>query len=529
MSGMSHLDPGIETIPAVLRNAAEEFGDLEAVVDGASRVTFAELADLTHDAALALIASGIEPGDRVSIWAQNCLEWIVASFAVYSVGAVLVPINTRFKGNEAGHVLHTAGSRLLLASTDAAGTDLVALLDDADPQLLASVEEVVVLAGPERQGHESWPEFVSRSKTADPRELTRRSESIHGDDPSDIIFTSGTTGKPKGAVLTHSASVRTYMEWSELVGLRRGDRYLIVYPFFHTAGLKSGVLACALRGSTMIPQAVFDVETIMDKVATERISMLPGPPTVFQSILDHPGFTTFDLSSLRLSVTGAATVPVEVVRRMREELRFETVVTGYGLTETTGTVSMCRHDDPPETIATTVGRPLAGVELRIVDDSGVDVPKGSTGEILVRGFNVMKEYFCDPEATASAIDKEGWFRTGDVGLLEAEGNLRITDRKKDMFIVGGFNAYPAEIEGIMLAHAAISQVAVIGIPDERLGEVGKAFVVTRPGARHDESEIVEWCRDHMANYKVPRSVAFAESLPLTPSGKVMKYMLRDQV
>ncbi|MFZ0664245.1 MAG: FadD3 family acyl-CoA ligase, partial [Acidimicrobiales bacterium] len=497
---------GIETIPAVLKEAADDFGDLEAVVDGSWRISFRDLAGSVHDAALGLIASGIEPGDRVSIWAQNSLEWIVASFAVYSAGGILVPINTRFKGNEAGHVLNTAGSKLLLASTDAAGTDLVALLDDADSGLLSSVEEVVVLSGPQSRGLASWPELVARSVKADAEELTRRGESIDGDDPSDIIFTSGTTGKPKGAVLTHSASVRTYMAWSELVGLRRGDRYLIVYPFFHTAGLKSGVLACALRGSTMIPQAVFDVETIMDKVTTERISMLPGPPTVFQSILDHPAFSSFDLSSLRLSVTGAATVPVEVVRRMRDELKFETVVTGYGLTETTGTVSMCRHDDPAETIATTVGRPLPGVELRIVDHSGAEVLHGSPGEILVRGFNVMKEYFCDPEATASAIDADGWFGTGDIGLVDDGGNLRITDRKKDMFIVGGFNAYPAEIEGIMVVNPAISQVAVIGVPDDRLGEVGKAFVVVRPGASQDEGEILAWCREHMANYKVPRSV-----------------------
>ena len=255
--------------------------------------------------------------------------------------------------------------------------------------------------------------------------------------------------------------------------------------------------------------------------------MLPGPPTVFQSILNHPDFTSFDLSSLRLAVTGAAVVPVEIIRRMREELRFETVVTGYGLTETTGTVSMCRHDDPPEVIATTVGRPLPGVDVRLVDDDGAAVADGHPGEILVRGYNVMQGYFEDDAATSEAI-QDGWLRTGDIGIIGSDGNLRITDRKKDMYIVGGFNAFPAEIEGILVTHPAVGQVAVIGIPDERLGEVGVAFVVPRPGAQVDPEALIEWCRDHMANFKVPRKVEIVDALPLNPTGKVMKYVLKDR-
>ena len=228
-------------------------------------------------------------------------------------------------------------------------------------------------------------------------------------------------------------------------------------------------------------------------------------------------------------MTGAATVPVDVIRRMRADLRFETVVTGYGLTETTGTVSMCRHDDPPEVIATTVGRPLPGVNVRIVDAEGNSVALGDPGEILVQGFNVMKEYFEDPAATKEAIDEEGWLRTGDIGVLGQDGNLRITDRKKDMYIVGGFNAYPAEIEGIMVGHPQVGQVAVVGVPDDRLGEVGVAFVVPRPGQNVDPHELVAWCRDHMANFKVPRSVRIVDSLPLNPTGKVMKFELRAQL
>ena len=515
------------TIPEALQQAVNRFGDDEAVVDGTIRLSFRDLAERVDRMAGALVASGIERGDRVALWAPNSAAWVITSFAVYTVGAVLVPLNTRYRGEEAGHVLRTSRARLLFAVTDLLGSDLVSLL--ADVAGLEGLEEVVVLEGPPRQGCTTLTEFTARATEAHGREVTRRRAAVTADEASDIIFTSGTTGRPKGAVLGHGASVRTYLAWSELVGLRRGDRYLVVYPFFHTAGLKSGVLACVLRGATILPHAVFDVVPVMERVAAERITMLPGPPTVFQSILNHPGFESFDLSSLRLSVTGAATVPVEVIRRMRADLRIETVVTGYGLTETTGTVSMCRHDDPPEVIATTVGRPLPGVNVCIVDAEGNSVAPGDPGEILVQGFNVMKEYFEDPAATKEAIDEDGWLRTGDIGVLGRDGNLRITDRKKDMYIVGGFNAYPAEIEGIMVGHPQVGQVAVVGIPDDRLGEVGVAFVVPRPGQDVDPDEVVAWCRDHMANFKVPRSVRIVDSLPLNPTGKVMKFELRAQL
>jgi len=516
-----------QTIPEALDLAAENYRDDEALIDGADRLSFGQLASRVEHVARALVGSGIEPGDRVALWAPNTAQWVITSFAVYAVGAVLVPLNTRYRGEEAGHVLRTSRARLLFTVTDMLGSDLVELL--ADVPGLESLEEIVVLDGPARPDCTTVAAFTARASEAHRQEVARRRSALGGDDASDIIFTSGTTGKPKGAVLGHGASVHTYLAWSELVNLQRGDRYLVVYPFFHTAGLKSGLLACVLRGATIVPHAVFDVVPVMERVATERITMLPGPPTVFQSILNHPDFASFDLSSLRLSVTGAAVVPVDVIRRMREELRFDTVVTGYGLTETTGTVSMCRHDDAPEVIARTVGRPLPGVNVRIVDDAGRSVAPDEPGEILVRGFNVMQEYFEDPTATKEAIDEEGWLRTGDIGILGQDGNLRITDRKKDMYIVGGFNAYPAEIESIMIGHPLVGQVAVVGVPDERLGEVGVAFVVPRPGQTIDPDELGTWCRAHMANFKIPRTIRVVDSLPLNPTGKVMKFQLRAQL
>jgi acyl-CoA synthetase (AMP-forming)/AMP-acid ligase II len=266
----------------------------------------------------------------------------------------------------------------------------------------------------------------------------------------------------------------------------------------------------------------------MRRVVEEKITMLPGPPAIFQTILNHPELDQFDLSTLRLAVTGAAPISTEMIIAMREKLGFEKVVTGYGLTEAHGIATMCRHDDDPETIAKTSGRAIPGVEVKLVDDDGKEVAPGESGEVLVRGYNLMKGYLDNPAATAEAIDSDGWLHTGDVAVADAGGNIIITDRKKDMYIVGGFNAYPAEIEKIMNAHSGIAQVGVVGVPDPRLGEVGMAFIVPTTGTTIDAAEVIAWCREHMANYKVPRYVEVVDALPLNASGKVLKFDLRDR-
>ena len=512
------------TIPLVLRRAAAQFGDREALVDGDDRWTFVSLAAAVETAGRAFVGAGLAAGDRVAIWAPNVAEWAVAALGVYSAGCVVVPLNTRFKGREAGHVLHASGARMLLSVTDFLDTNYLALLDGVDG--LDALEHTVVLRGGVPRGSTSWCDFLAGASAVSSQEVEKRVAALERDDTSDILFTSGTTGAPKGAMLTHGASIRAYWSWSEVVGLRDDDRYLVVNPFFHAFGLKAGILASLLRGATVLPHAVFDVPAVMRRVHEEHVTMLPGPPAVYQTMLNHPDRSSFDLSSLRLAVTGAASIPVELIVRMREELPFETVVTGYGLTEATGIATMCRHDDDPDTIATTVGRPIPVVEVRVADDDGRTVAAGEPGEVLVRGYNLMKGYLDDPEATAEAIDPDGWLHTGDVGVFDARGNLRITDRKKDMFIVGGFNAYPAEIEGIMLRHPGVAQVAVVGVPDERLGEVGAAFVVARTGDTVDPDALISWCREHMANYKAPRTVQLVGELPLNASGKVLKYELR---
>ncbi|MCU1399770.1 MAG: AMP-dependent synthetase and ligase [Acidimicrobiales bacterium] len=533
--GVSETDSGAfevslesTTIAAVVDRAALLFGDREGLVDGAGdaavRLTFAELADRIDTAAQGYIAAGIEPGDRVCIWAPNGLRWLLAALGAYRAGATLVPLNTRFKGPEAAYVLRTAGVRMLFTVTDFLDTDYPALL--TGDNAVESLERTVVISGEVPDGCTSWDDFIAAGAAVDREVVRARSAAVRPEDISDIMFTSGTTGKPKGAMIRHGASVRGFDAWATVVGLRAGDRYLIVNPFFHTFGLKSGIVACLIKGATIVPQPVFDVPAVMARIPQERISMLPGPPSIYQTILDHPRRAEFDLSSLRLAVTGAAPVSVELVRRMREDLNFETVVTGYGLTETTGIVTMCRHDDPDETIAHTSGRAIPDVEVRVVDDDGNDVEVGQPGEIWARGYNVMAGYFGNPEATAETINSDGWLATGDIAVQDAQGNVRITDRKKDMFIMGGFNAYPAEIENALASYPGVSQVAVVGVPDHRMGEVGKAYIVPRPGATIVPDEVIAWSRANMANYKVPRYVQIVESLPMNASGKVLKVELR---
>ncbi|MFE7122392.1 AMP-binding protein, partial [Streptomyces sp. NPDC057654] len=371
---------------------------------------------------------------------------------------------------------------------------------------LPDLREVVVLAEDAPSDFRTWKEFLAAGETVDPRTVRARVAGIRPSDPSDIIFTSGTTGAPKGAVITHAQTLRAFGVWGELAGLEEGDRYLIVNPFFHTFGYKAGIIACLMRGATMIPQPVFNVDTVLANIAAERVTVLPGPPTLHQSLLDHPNRGQHDLSPLRLVVTGAAVVPLRLVERLRGELRIGTVLTAYGMSEATGMVTMCRRGDPAEVISGTSGRAIPDTEVVVVGASGEVLPQGEPGEILVRGYQVMSGYFEDPQASAEAVDGDGWLHTGDVGVLDADGNLRITDRIKDMFIVGGFNAYPAEIEQILTRHPDVADAAVVGIPDARLGEAGKAFAVRRAGATLTADDLIAWSRREMANYKVPREV-----------------------
>ena len=515
------------TIPAMTEAAAERFGDGLAVSDGATTMSYGELFEASRSFGAALVASGVERGDRVAIWAFNSAEWIVACLGLSQAGAVLVPVNTRFKGREAADILSRGRARVLVTVTDFLGADYVSMLRSAGVEL-PGLETVVVARGDVPRGAESWAGFTARATSAAFAELDRRRAAADGGDVSDILFTSGTTGVPKGVVMTHGRTLHCGTDWVAMTGLLPTDRYLMIPPYFSQFGFKAGILASVAAGAAMLPEAVFDVDAVLARVHRERVTVLPGPPTLYQSILDHPKRDGYDLSSLRVAVTGASDIPVDLIRRIDEELPFSTIISGYGMTEG-GTATGTEPGDEFEAIATTVGRARPGFEIRISGDQGSDLPPGEIGEIVFRGPSVMLGYLDDPQGTAAVLSPDGWLRSGDLGLTDPDGRLRIVGRIKDMFIVGGFNVYPAELENVLLGHPDISRAAVIGVPDERLGEVGRAFVVLRPEAAATTGEaIVAWCREHTANYKVPRVVEILPELPLNASGKVEKAVLRTR-
>jgi len=505
------------TIPAAVASAAREFGDAEALAepDGA-RLSYRELHDRVTEVARALIANGISPGDRIAVWCPNTAAWVLAALGSLSAGATLVPVSTRFTGPEALDVISRSGARALFVDNDFLGTDrLAALRAAAGTQnpggSLAGLALVV------RVGTGDWAGFMERTVATSAPIAAARAAMVRGEDVSDILFTSGTTGRSKGAMSSHRSALSVARAWACHGGLTATDRYLVVNPFFHSFGYKAGILACLVSGATMVPLAVFDAAAAMRVIETERITVLPGAPTIYQTILDHQERDRFDLSSLRLAVTGAANVPAVLVERMRRELGFDVVLTAYGLTEAV-VATMCGPGDALEIVARSCGRATAGFEVRVAE----------TGEILLRGPNMMLGYLDDPAATREAIDSGGWLHTGDVGRLDGDGYLTITDRLKDMYICGGFNVYPAEVEQVLARLDGVAESAVVGMPDGRLGEVGRAYIVTSPGRVLDAATVLDFCRERLANYKVPRQVEFCDALPRNPSGKVLKRLLRNE-
>ena len=507
------------TIPRVLDRISDEFSAHEALVTPDRTLTYAELKAEVVRAAAAMIDLGVEAGDRVAIWSPNTWHWVVACLATHYAGAVVVPLNTRYTASEATDILARTAAPLLIGMGRFLGADRTAELDRTALPALRHIVRVPIETD-DVAAATSWHEFVARG--TDLSAVEARAAAVTPDDVSDILFTSGTTGRSKGVLCAHRQSLDAPAAWAACGELTSADRYLCINPFFHNFGYKAGILSCLQKGATLIPQLTFDPEQAMRAVQDQRITVLPGPPTIYQTLLDHPKRGDFDLTSLRFAVTGAAVVPVVLIERMQSELDIDIVLTAYGLTEASGFGTMCRADDDAVTVATTCGRPIADFELRIDGDD-------ETGEVLLRGPNVMLGYLDDPEATSAAIDGDGWLHTGDIGKLDERGNLSITDRLKDMYICGGFNVYPAEIEQVLARLDGVAEAAVIGVPDDRLGEVGKAFVVVKPGANLDEATVIAHTREHLANFKTPRSVAFLDVLPRNPGGKVVKPQLRGLI
>lgn len=515
---------GPTTLPGLVDEASRRFGAKIAIREGGLRLSFRDLDAMRLRVSRALVACGVGQGDRVAIWAPNMHEWIAAALGAQTIGAVLVPLNTRFKAGEAAEILRRSGARILFTPGEFLGTDYSAAIGAERPDCLEKLVEFRPTAG----AATGWDSFLALGEAVPLETVRRMAALVRPDDVMDIMFTSGTTGRPKGVPLTHWQNIDGYRRYALAWGLGEGDAYLIVPPFFHTFGYKMGWLACLITGACVLPAAQFDPAATLSLIARERVSVLTGPPTVFQSLLTQPGRENVDLSSLRLSMTGAATVPVDLVRAMRDDLGFDTVAVAYGMTECNGIGTCTRSGDDPALVARSVGIPLPGVEIRCVDPRGQTLPVDEAGEILIRSPYVTMGYFDDPAAFAEARDADGWLHTGDIGHIGADGYLRVTDRLKDMYICGGFNCYPAEIEKTLLQLPGVAQAAVIGVPDDRLGEVGKAFVIKVPGADLTQAEVIAWARGKMANFKVPRFVEFVADFPLNASGKVLKTELRKR-
>ena len=519
--------PPAMTIPTLLMQRAAAHPDKAFIVDGETTLSYGNTLERVRALGCWLVQQGCKHGDRVAIWAPNCQQWIVAALGAQMVGATVVTLNTRYKGSEAADILERSGARFLFAVDRFLDIDYPAQLAGFSlPDLAVTVtitlhSQVDGLGTCLEQGRSLLQQAPALAAFED------AASGVSGNTVSDILFTSGTTGKAKGVITEHQQNLRAFTEFATILGLEASDRYLIINPFFHSFGYKAGWLATLIAGATAYPLAVFDVAQVMASVSTHQINVMPGPPTLFQSIMDHPDFDPEKLATLAKATTGAAVIPTQLIEAMWRKLGIETVITAYGLSETCGLVTMCRRGDSAATIANTSGRPIADVEVCIRDPEGRSLAAGETGEITVRGYNVMRGYFENESATRETIDEQGWLHTGDVGHLDEAGNLYITDRLKDMYISGGFNCYPAEIEQQLLQHSAVAQAAIVGIDEARLGEVGVAFVVPTGSDHPSEAELYSWCRDQMANYKVPRHVFWRDSLPVNATGKVLKTELRQ--
>ncbi|MBO2446713.1 AMP-binding protein [Actinomadura barringtoniae] len=515
--------PAWGTIPRMLRDQAAHHGEVEVVVAGETRLTLAELRQRASDVARGLMALGVGPGDRVAVWAPNTPEWVVAAYGIWDAGAVITPLSTRFKGIEAGDLLRKGGAKVLLVAEGFMGTSYLAMLEESGGDL-PELEHRIDLS----PTSPSWQKFIEGAATVSAEESEARALAIGPDDLAEIMATSGTTGKPKGVMLHHVQLLRGYWDWAEIVTLKEGDHYPIIAPFSHGFGINAGLLACVLRRATMMPIALFQPNELMELIERNRISILAGAPPMFFKILDElAGPDARDVGSLRVLICGAAAVPADLIHRLNDRLGLERMINAYGLMEGT-VVSMTRPEDPVSVIAGSTGRPVPGVSVRVVDDEGKDVAVGDPGEIFVGGYGVMRGYWRDEDKTAEAVDSDGWLHTGDIGTLDELGNVSIVDRKKEMFIVSGFNTYPAEVEGLLLRCPGVAQASVIGVPDERQGEVGWAYVVAKPGQALDPDAVIAWSRDNMSNYKVPRRVILLDALPVNANGKIDKPALHAQ-
>ena len=480
---MSH-DEVLTSIPNMVRIAAQRYGDDVALSDVGVRWTYRDLENRMLDSVRAMIALGVRPGDRVALCGPNSATWIQAALGIQGAGGVLVPVNTRFKGHEIGHLLTKSGAVAFVTVGEFLGNDYVAAVRDAVPGAPALANIVILDDQPVAQTT-TFSDLIAQGADAVTEAEARASiDDVRADQLSDIMFTSGTTGAPKGVQLTHAQSLHAYGDMGDILELQRGEGVLVIPPFFHAFGYKSGWMVGFIFGCNVIPQRTFDATQILERIEAYQVSCMFGPPTIFQDLIAHPRLGDYDISSLRVTVVSSAMIPVQLIHDLTDVLRFEVVLSGYGLTEATAIVSICRPGDSPERVATTAGRPFPDVRVKVVDDEGAELAAGERGEILVSGYNVMKGYWEEPSETGATITSDGWLRTGDIGYVDEEGYIAVTDRKKDMFIVGGFNAYPAEIENVLNSFEKI-----LHVPAARACRARQPRVLDRPAGLVDQHAV----------------------------------------
>ncbi len=531
-----------DTIGQALDAAAERWGDSEALVSAHQGVrwTYAELAARADALTAGLLALGLERGDRIGIWSPNNAEWALTQFAAAKAGLILVTINPAYRTAELEYTLNKVGVRALVAAEQFKTSAYAEMVESVAPEILAlgagplraarspALERVIKIGGDPRPG---WIDFDAVSALGGPAQriaLQALTQTLSCRDPVNIQFTSGTTGPPKGATLSHRNILNNGFFVGEALGLREGDRLCIPVPLYHCFGMVMGNLGCLTHGAAMVyPSEGFDAGAVLATVQAERCTGLFGVPTMFIAELAHPDFASFDLSSLRTGCMAGSPCPVEVMRQVTERMHMRDVTIAYGMTETSPVSFQSCGDDSLQHRVATVGRVQPHLECKVVDDAGRVVPRGQPGQLLTRGYSVMLGYWDDPVHTDEAIDAEGWMHTGDLAVIDHEGYGAIVGRIKDMVIRGGENVYPREIEEFLYAHPKIEDVAVVGVPDPRFGEELCAWVRLRPGEAADEAEVIGFCRGRIAHYKIPRYVRFVEALPMTVTGKVRKFEIRE--
>src|SRR5579863_6925141 len=544
VSGISEQPLLYRTVDGVLKAAVAVAPDRIALVVPfqSIRFTFTELDREVQRAARGLIACGLVPGDRIGIWAPNCVEWILTMFAAARAGLVLVNINPAYRGTELEFALRLVGCRALVFAPRFKTSDYLAMLQSLIPELPAAAPgRLMCAAFPELRllvqlgsepvgGVLSFDELMTAGQGLDEAVLTGAGEQLDADQVFNIQFTSGTTGTPKGAALTHFNVVNNGFFIGERMRLTADDSICIPVPLYHCFGMVLGVLAAMTHAAASVfPGEGFEPLSVLQTVASERCTVLHGVPTMFIAELEHPRFAEFDLSSLRTGIMAGSPCPIAVMRRVVSEMHMPELTIAYGMTETSPVSFQSLPDDSLERRVGTVGRVHPYVQVKIIDAEGRIVPRGTPGELLTRGYSVMRGYWGEPERTREAIDAAGWMHTGDLAVIDAEGYCNIVGRLKDMIIRGGENVYPREIEEFLYRHPQVLDVAVIGVPDEKFGEAVCAVIRPREGASIDAEQIQGFCRGQIADYKVPRYVRFVDAFPLTVTGKVQKFQLRAQM